>query len=123
MKQLGAVLFFALLSTTATAQTYQMAWVLTNFSAGGTAFPLLELDIEDTGRYFAAHGAILTQSRALSPVSGTCARVTTGFFCNLQIDRSSYFMSLDANFNGKISGRDGSGNALPESTATFQKPQ
>jgi hypothetical protein len=106
------------------AQTHRITWALTGFTAGGTAFPWLELDVVELGRYISAHGAILTEARQLSPATGTCARVAAGgFFCNLQIDRNSYFMSLDAQLNGTITGRDGSGNVLPESVVTLHSRQ
>lgn len=124
MKQILAALVMAALCGPAWAQTYKITWSMTGFVAGGTTFPWLELDVVELGRYMAAHGAILTEARQLSPATGTCSRVTTGgHFCNLQIDRNSYFLTLDAQLNGKMTGRDASGNALPEATLTVHSKQ
>ena len=117
MKTLVAALLLAVLSNAASAQTYKLTWSLTGFTAGGVSFSWLELDVMETGRYMAAHGAVLTVSRQLSPVTGTCARDGNGFFCHLQVDRNSYFLSVDGQLNGKITGRDGLNNTIPEATA------
>ncbi len=119
MKTLVIILLLTSLSSSAWAQSYKLTWAVTDLNVGGVNFPLLELDVMQTGRYMAAHGAVLTQSRQLSPASGTCSPIPGGYFCNLQIDRSSFFLSLDNQLNGKITGRDSAGNALPEATATL----
>lgn len=122
MKTLWTAALLAVFAMPAWAQTYKVTWTLTGFTAGGTPFSSLELDVQETGRYLAAHGALLTETRQLSPVTGTCARLNNGgFFCNLQVDRNSYFLTLDSQLNGKITGRDSSGNTIPESTATLYR--
>jgi hypothetical protein len=124
LRILTVAIVLACLSTSAAAQaTYKLTWKVTGFLAGGVDFPWLELDVATTGRYLAAHGAILTESRQLSPASGTCVQTVTGYVCNLQIDRNSYFLSVDAQLNGKLTGRDAAGNALPEATVTLHSKQ
>lgn len=126
MKVVLAALLLALMSDAASAQTstiHKLTWALTGFSAGTTNLPWLELDVLETGRYMAAHGAVLSETRQLSPVTGTCAKTSTGFYCNLQIDRNSYFLDVDVQLNGKITGRDAAGNVLPEATATLHSRQ
>lgn len=123
MKKLIAVLLLASLSGSALAQTYKLTWTLTGFSSGGVNFPALELDVVSSGRYMSAHGAILTETRQLSPASGTCVQITGGFYCNLQIDRSSFFLAVDTKLNGKLTGRDAAGTVLPEATATLASTQ
>ncbi len=58
MKSIINALLLAAVSNAALAQTYKVTWVLTDFSAGGTSFSWLELDVVETGRYMSAHGAI-----------------------------------------------------------------
>jgi hypothetical protein len=123
VKNVFAGLLLLIVSNIACAQSYKITWALTGFSSGGINFPWLELDILETGRYLAAHGAILTENRQLSPASGTCVPTTDGYFCNLQIDRNSVFLTLDKQANGRLTGRDGSGNALPEATMTLHSVQ
>jgi hypothetical protein len=123
VKRLIVTVVLAVLSSAAAAQTYKLTWALTDFSAGGVNFPWLELDIMQTGRYLAAHGAVLTETRQLSPVTGTCVAVGNGYFCNLQVDRNSYFLTVDSQLNGKVTGRDGAGNLLPEATAKLYSKQ
>jgi hypothetical protein len=123
LKSIITALLLAAVSNAAVAQTHKVTWALTDFSAGSTSFSWLELDVVETGRYMSAHGAILTQAKQLSPVSGTCAPISSGYFCNLHIDRSSYYLSLDTKLNGKVTGRDAAGNSLPEATATLYSRQ
>ncbi len=124
MKGMRAALLLLLAASVAAAQaTYKLTWSVAGFVVGGTTFSTLELDIAETGRYLSAHGAILTEARQLSPVTGTCSRTTTGYFCNLQVDRSSLFMAVDNQLNGRIFGRDGSGTALTEVAMTLLSRQ
>lgn len=80
----------------------------------------IELEVELTGQYMTANGALNTLDGLSSPATGTCFNSASGgVYCNLQVDQTSVTLSVGKTFAGTISVKDAAGITTATSSVSL----